>query len=45
MQRKASQADRMFTHLVAEMNASMAIERAAAFAKTQEPPKWLSTIN
>jgi hypothetical protein len=45
LQRKAAQADRMFSNLVAQMNASMAIDRAAQFNKPQEVPEWLSTIN
>lgn len=45
LQRKAGQADRMFSNLVAEMNSSMAIDRASKFNTTQEVPKWLSKIN
>ncbi len=45
LQRKAVQADRMFSNLVAEMNASMAIDRASKFNTTQEVPQWLSKIN
>ena len=45
LQRKAIQADRMFSNLVAEMNASMAIDRASKFNTTQEVPQWLSKIN
>lgn len=45
LQRKAEQADKMFSNLVAEMNASQAIDRASAFSKAQEIPSWLSTIN
>ena len=45
LQRKAAQADRMFSNLVAEMNASMAIDRASKFNTTQEVPQWLSKIN
>lgn len=41
LQRKAAQADKMFSHLVAEMNNSMAIDRAAQFSTTQELPSWL----
>lgn len=44
MQRKAAQADRMFSNLVAEMNASLTIERAAKFTRQTEVPQWLSTI-
>lgn len=45
MQRKAVQADRMFSNLVAEMNASMAIERATTFTKTERIPEWLCSTN
>ena len=45
MQRKALQADQMFSALVAQMNAAMAIERATEFTKQQELPQWLSTIS
>lgn len=41
LQRKAEQADKMFSVLVAEMNSSKAIDRASAFTKTQEIPQWL----
>lgn len=44
LQRKAAQADVMFSNLVAEMNAAQAIDRLSAFSKTQEIPEWLSTI-
>lgn len=44
LQRKAEQADKMFSNLVAEMNAAQAIGRASQFTKTQEVPQWLSTI-
>lgn len=45
MQRKAEQADRMFSNLVAEMQDSLSIDRVTTFAKKQEVPSWLSTIN
>lgn len=45
LQRKAEQADKMFSNLVAEMNAAQAIDRASAFTKTQELPTWLCTTN
>ena len=45
LQRKAEQADRMFSNLVAEMNAAIAIDRAATFNKTMEVPSWLSATN
>jgi hypothetical protein len=41
LQRKAEQADKMFSNLVAEMNAALGIERTTQFTKTQELPKWL----
>lgn len=41
LQRKAEQADRMFGNLVAEMNAAIAIGRAAEYTKPQEIPSWL----
>jgi superfamily II DNA or RNA helicase len=41
MQRKARQADKMFSHLVAEMNNSIAVEKSAKFTKTEEVPSWL----
>lgn len=40
-QRKAAQADAMFSALVSHMNSAMAIERAAAFTQPQELPQWL----
>ena len=45
LQRKAAQADCMFSNLVAEMNTAMAISRASQFNKKQEVPQWLSTTN
>lgn len=45
LQRKATQADKMFSNLVAEMNAALGIGRAAPFTRQQELPPWLSTIN
>lgn len=45
LQRKAAQADRMFSNLVAEMNAAMAIDRAARFDSHMEVPAWLSATN
>lgn len=45
LQRKATQADRMFSSLVAEMNAALAIGRAAAPTNKMEVPQWLSTVN
>lgn len=45
LQRKSKQADKMFTNLVAEMNAAMAIDRAAHFTEPEEVPSWLSPIS
>lgn len=45
LQRKAQQADRMFSNLVAEMNAAMAIDRASKFTNEMEIPQWLSATN
>jgi len=45
LQRKSEQADKMFSNLVAQMNASMAIDSAAQFSKKQELPQWLCTTN
>ena len=42
LQRKAEQADTMFSHLVEEMNNSLAIQRAAFNTKPMEIPAWLS---
>lgn len=44
LQRKQAQADRMFSNLVAEMNAALSLARATAFDTTQEVPTWLSSI-
>jgi hypothetical protein len=41
LQRKAVRADTMFSHLVAEMNQALAIERANNMTKTLEIPSWL----
>jgi hypothetical protein len=41
LQRKATQADRMFANLVSEMNAALAIERASKFTQQLEVPSWL----
>jgi hypothetical protein len=45
LQRKAANADKMFSRLVAEMNAALAIDRARHFDKNEEIPQWLSPIN
>lgn len=41
LQRKSAQAEEMFANLVAEMNSSMAIERASSFSKTIKLPAWV----
>jgi hypothetical protein len=41
LQRKAGQADRMFSSLVAEMHSEQVIDRASKFAKQMEIPEWL----
>jgi hypothetical protein len=41
LQRKAAQADTMFSHLVAEMNQALAIERTNNMTKNMELPSWL----
>jgi hypothetical protein len=40
-QRKAAQADQMFSALVSHMNAAMVIDRAQSFTQSQELPAWL----
>ena len=45
LQRKAAQADKMFSNLVREMNDALRIARASSFSKRQEVPSWLSKIN
>lgn len=45
LQRKAAQADKMFSNLVAEMNAAISIERDTQFTNKQEIPTWLSKTN
>ena len=41
LQRKAAQADEMFSHLVEQMNSSLAIERGNAFTKPMQVPAWM----
>ena len=41
LQRKAAQADTMFSHLVAEMNQALAIERTNNMTKKVQVPSWL----
>jgi hypothetical protein len=43
LQRKADQADEMFSRLVAEMNHALAIERTNNLTKKMEVPAWLTT--
>ena len=45
LQRKAENADKMFSSLVAEMNAAIAINRASAFPNQEEIPSWLCSVN
>lgn len=45
MQRKAAQADRMFSALVHHMNDAMHIDRITNFKNEERFPEWLSTIN
>jgi hypothetical protein len=45
LQRKATQADRMFSHLVAEMNMAIATGNGPEATIQEEVPPWLSTIN
>lgn len=45
LQRKAEQADRMFSNLVAEMNTAIAIDRSARFTTPMEVPSWLCATN
>jgi hypothetical protein len=41
LQRKAAQADRMFTSLVAHMNHAMKIDKSLQFTQSAEVPAWL----
>lgn len=41
LQRKAQQADQMFSHLVREMNNVLHIDRAADFTTPEDIPSWL----
>lgn len=45
LQRKAAQADHMFSNLVSQMTSSMAIERAAAYTTQMVTPTWLANSN
>lgn len=41
LQRKAAQADEMFTHLIANMNEAVGIDNSKHFNKQLEAPSWL----
>ena len=43
LQRKAAQADKMFTILVAEMQNELKIDRSTQYTKKTEVPTWLAT--
>jgi len=43
LQRKAAQADEMFTHLIANMHDAQGIDNTKFFNKKQEVPSWLLT--
>jgi hypothetical protein len=45
LQRKQAQATTMFNSLVREMHSSINISRSTVFAKEQEIPSWLASIN
>jgi hypothetical protein len=45
LKRKSENADRMFTHLVREMNNALSVERHTAFHNPEEVPQWLCSIN
>jgi hypothetical protein len=42
LQRKAEQADRLFSSLVSEMRNELAVNRKTTFTKEMEIPTWLS---
>lgn len=44
LRRKADQADRMFSHLVREMNNALAVARHTEFHNSEEVPSWLCSI-
>lgn len=41
LQRKAAQADSMFSNLVAEMNDAISLQQSTTFSNRQEAPSWL----
>lgn len=43
--RKAAQADRMFSHLVAHMNDAMRVDSSRAFTSEERIPSWLCRTN
>lgn len=45
LQRKAAQADRMFSSLVAQMNSAQSLARSDHFTVEPEAPAWLSPAN
>lgn len=45
LQRKAENADKMFSSLVSEMNAAIAINKASVFPNQEEIPQWLCSVN
>lgn len=45
LQRKAAQADAMFSNLVREMNSALSISRARIFPNAMDIPRWLFTTN
>lgn len=44
LQRKAVQADQMFSNLVDEMNHAISLNRGVSYTKPMEVPTWLSSI-
>ena len=45
LQRKAAQADVMFSRLITYMNDALHLARRAEYTEKEELPTWLSTIN
>jgi len=45
LRRKAEQADKMFSSLVAHMNEAISVRRSETYTDTTEVPAWLSVIN
>jgi len=41
LQRKATQADKMFSSLVAQMNQALSVDRGVKFTQREEIPSWL----